>query len=242
MEGTNFQVLELPYAYGQVVMDILLPTQVDGWSQLEQQLSPAFLSNVLAAMSLTEVEIHLPRFTFESSYNLVAPLEAMGMVDAFDPGGADFSGIDGASDLYISEAYHKAWVQVNESGTVAAAGTAVIGGAAVAPPPPPVFRADHPFLFFIRDVGTGSLLFVGRVVFPSQAAGDLAPTPMLSMAPSANGLKISWPVVLTGWTLRQNGNLNTTNWTACTGVSTDGTNNFVTITATNGSMFYQLGQ
>jgi serpin B len=93
----------------------------------------------------------------------------MGMPDAFGPK-ADFSGMDGTKSLYISAVFHKAWGEVNEEGTEAAAATAVmITRSAVIkqPPPPPIFRADHPFIFFIRDTRSGSVLFLGRLVDPT---------------------------------------------------------------------------
>ena len=93
----------------------------------------------------------------------------MGMPDAFSLPPADFSGIDGKKDLVISAVLHKAFVDVNETGTEAAAATAVIvGRTSVMPDPPPVFRADHPFVFLIRDTRTGSILFMGRLTNPKE--------------------------------------------------------------------------
>jgi serpin B len=150
-------------------MLILLPRAVDGLPQLEQQLSAEFLSAVLAGMLHRQVETFLPRFTLESSFSLNDALAVMGIPDAFRPDLADFSGIDGAKDLYITHVLHKAWAEVNEQGTEAAAATVVtVGTTAVLSPA--VFRADHPFIFFIRDTQSGSLLFIGRLSEPSQAA------------------------------------------------------------------------
>jgi serpin B len=169
LDAGQFQAVELPYGSNQVSMLILLPREVDGLPQLEQQLSPDFLSAVLAGMLQRDVEIFLPRFTLESSFSLNDALAEMGMPDAFRPIVADFSGIDGATDLYITHVLHKAWAEVNEQGTEAAAATVVsIGTTAVLSPA--VFRADHPFIFFIRDTQSGSLLFIGRLSEPSQAA------------------------------------------------------------------------
>jgi serpin B len=232
-----FQAMELPYGTNQFSMLILLPADVDGLGQLEQQLSPAFLSNVLAQMAKCWVEVFLPRFTLESSFNLTNTLAAMGMPAAFLPGVADFSGIDGATDLFLSLVFHKAWVQVNEQGTEAAAAT---GGGVITKGNPYeqfVFRADHPFLFFIRDTQTGSLLFMGRLTDPSQS---LAAPPQLAIARSANGMKLSWPYSSTGWTLQQSPDL--TRWTPSNGVANDGTNYFITITAPAGSAFFRLIQ
>ena len=135
MQGSNFQAIELPYASNQASMVILLPAQVDGLRQLEQQLSPAFLSGVLAQMQPQYLDLYLPRFVVESSFELTETLSEMGMPDAFTPGVADFSGIDGAEDLYITHVLHKAWGAVNEAGTEAAASTVVIIGITAVPMP-----------------------------------------------------------------------------------------------------------
>jgi len=237
----DFQAIELPYASNQLSMVILLPTQIDGWRQLEQQLSPAFLSGVLAQMTPWYIEVLLPRFTLESYFNLGPTLAQMGMPDAFTPYVADFSGIDGADDLYISQVLHKAWAQVNEAGTEAAAATVVTVFPTVVFRPP-VFRVDHPFIFFIRDTQTGSILFLGRLANPLQSGPTPLPTPPLAVAHSGNSLKISWPASVTGWTLRQNSDLTTTNWTPIGGITNDGTNNFITITPSAGSLFFHLKQ
>jgi serpin B len=169
LDAGQFEAVELPYGSNQVSMLILLPRDVDGLPQLEQQLSPDFLSVVLAGMQQFNVEIFLPRFTLESSFSLNDALTEMGMPDAFRPDVADFSGIDGAKDLYITHVLHKAWAAVDEQGTEAAAATVVsVGTTAVFRTP--VFRADHPFIFFIRDTQSGSLLFIGRLSEPGQAA------------------------------------------------------------------------
>jgi serpin B len=121
-------------------------------------------------MKHQKVEIFLPRFKVESSFKLNDMLARMGMPDAFGPK-ANFSGMDaGAGSLFISGVFHKAWGEVKEEGTEAAAATAVAVEAAGIPmhppPPPPVFRADHPFIFLIRDTRSGTLLFLGRLADP----------------------------------------------------------------------------
>jgi hypothetical protein len=185
-----------------------------------------------------DVELYLPRFTLESSFQHSNTLADMGMPDAFS-GAADFSGIDGADDLHISGAFHKAWVQVNEAGTEAAAST-VVGVSIRGWPQTVVFGADHPFIFFIRDTQTGSFLFMGRLANP----GNSGPTSALAMTPSGNTLKISWPNLFTdwGWTLVQNSDLTTTNWTPVGGISNDGANNTITITPSADNMFFRLSQ
>ena len=165
--NNDFQAVELPYSGNELSMVILLPRQIDALGQLERQLSPAFLARVLAQMQKQNVEIFLPKFKLESGFNLNATLAKMGMPDAFNPLNADFSGINGLrQDLYIFGVYHKAWAEVTEEGTEAAAATAVVMGDGEAPSPPPVFRADHPFVFLIRDTRSGSLLFFGRLADP----------------------------------------------------------------------------
>jgi len=241
MSGSNFQAIELPYASNQASMVILLPTQVEGCRQLEQQLCPAFLSGVLAQMNPQFLDVFLPRFAVESSFELTGTLGEMGMPDAFVPGAADFSGIDGTNDLYISHVLHKAWGAVNEAGTEAAAATVGIIGI-LAMPMPLVFRADHPFIFFIRDTQSGSLLFLGRVADPSQSVANTVTVPQLNITQSDNSLRISWPSPSTGWTLSQNPDLSTTNWTPSSGISNDGTNNLLSIPAPPGSLFFRLSQ
>jgi len=243
MATSNFQAIALPYGSNQDSMVILLPSQIDGLPQIEQQLSLAFLSGVLAQMTPQFVEIYLPRFTLESTFDLADTLAEIGMPDAFMPGAANFSGIDGADDLYISFIRHQAWVQVNEAGTEAAATTIIGVGEGVGPQPgPPVFLADHPFLFFILDNQSGSLLFMGRLANPSPSSSTSTPSPQLAIALSGNNLKISWPYPSTGWTLQQNSDLTSTNWTATAGIANDGTNNYFTITPSPGSLFFHLSQ
>jgi serpin B len=168
--NADFQAVELPYSGDELSMVILLPRQIDALGQMENQLNPAFLARLLAQMKKQNVEIFLPRFKLESRFELNDTLAETGMPDAFNPWKADFSGINGLrQDLYIFGVYHKAWAEVTEEGTEAAAATAVVLGDSVvakSPPPPPVFRADHPFVFLIRDTRSGSVLFIGRLADP----------------------------------------------------------------------------
>jgi serpin B len=115
------------------------------------------------------VRVYLPKFEIESQFSLSKVLKSMGMADAFSETTADFSGIATAQKLYISEVVHKAYVDVNEEGTEAAAATGVVIGVRSARPQPEepvIFRADHPFVFAIRNRETGAVLFLGRVVDP----------------------------------------------------------------------------
>ena len=168
VEDEDMQGIELPYEGAELSMVILLPRAVDGCSKLEGLLQPLSLNSWLARMQKQKVQIFIPGFKLESGFSLQGVLASMGMPDAFSPN-ADFSGIDGGRGLFISSVAHKAWVEVNEEGTEAAAATTtVISQRAYQkpPPPPPVFRADHPFLFLIRDTRSGSVLFLGRLVEP----------------------------------------------------------------------------
>jgi serine protease inhibitor len=168
-ENDDFQAVELPYQGEELSMVVLLPRQIDGSGKLENQLTPALLTRALKDMRRQRVEIFLPRFKLESSIGLNDVLSKMGMPDAFSPE-SDFSGMDGIKFLYISGIFHKAWGEVNEEGTEAAAATAVaVAGRAISkpPPPPPVFRADRPFIFLIREVRSGSILFLGRLSEPA---------------------------------------------------------------------------
>ncbi len=169
MEDGDFQAVELPYKGGELSMAILLPRQFYACGNLEDRLTPGLLSRSLSRMKKQKVEIFLPRFKLESSFELNDTLAKIGMPDAFGPK-ADFSGMDGTKSLSISAVFHKAWGEVNEEGTEAAAATAVVmtrSAVIKQPPPPPIFRADHPFIFFIRDTRSGSVLFLGRLVDPT---------------------------------------------------------------------------
>jgi serpin B len=171
MGNDSFQAVELPYAGNELSLVALLPRKLDGCGALEGQLSPAFLSGCLGEMKSQRVELFLPRFKVDSGFKLKDRLAKMGMADAFTPQ-ADFSGMDAARDLFISEVFHKAWVDVNEEGTEAAAATVGAMKASAMPmrppAPPPIFRADHPFIFCIRDTRSGSLLFLGRLADPTR--------------------------------------------------------------------------
>ena len=162
----DLQALELPYKGDRLSMVVLLPRKRDGLDALETRLTAKDLDQWLTALGKRKVVVSLPKFTTTVRFELKKPLKKMGMPMAFGPG-ADFSGMNGTpGDLFISKVIHKAFVDVNEEGTEAAAATAVIMIRGAAPAPPPVFRADHPFIYLIRDRKSGSILFMGRVVNP----------------------------------------------------------------------------
>jgi serpin B len=167
-EMETLQVLELPYAKGGLSMMVLLPRESDGLKRLEKDLTAERIIQWKRRMTMREVLVFLPKFRMTSMFRLDKRLMNMGMVDAFCDSKANFAGMDSRSNwLYIGAVLHKAFVDVNEEGTEAAAATAVVMVAKAIPTPPPVFRADHPFLFLIQDNKTGSILFVGRVVDPT---------------------------------------------------------------------------
>lgn len=166
-ETADLQVLELPYEDGELSMLILLPKK--SLDAVEEKLDYEMLESLRKASSPRPVKGYLPRFKFEKEYSLKSVLVAMGMPLAFSDL-ADFSGMDGTKKLTISEAIHKAFVEVNEEGTEAAAATGVIMVEKVsvqAPAEPVTFRADHPFIFMIRHNKTDAVLFMGRVLEPS---------------------------------------------------------------------------
>ena len=144
-----------------------MPKAKDGLGQLESSLTASKIETWLAKLSSHRVEVSLPKFKLTAECELKDALSELGMPVAFKPGAADFSGITGTRELAISAVVHKAFVEVEERGTEAAAATGVvIGRMAAIAQPPVVFRADHPFFFLIRDTSTGTILFLGRLVRP----------------------------------------------------------------------------
>lgn len=163
----GMKLLEMPYKGKQLSMIVLLPDEMDGLRDLESQLTSDNVQQWLDTAKLREVSVWLPKFKMTGEFQLNAILSALGMTAAFDSHNADFSGMDGNRDLFLSAVIHKSYVDVNESGTEAAAATGVVVTArAAAPTKTPTFRADHPFVFLIRENETGAILFAGRVVDP----------------------------------------------------------------------------
>ena len=164
-EGQSFQAAELPYDGQQLAMLVLVPDE-GTFSQFEQTLSANKVDEIRAGLSYHMVDLAFPKFSFRSSVPAKAPLQALGMVEAFDAGKADFSGMTDTAPLFVQNVVHQAFVAVDERGTEAAAATAVISGATSAPPPA-TLTVDRPFVFAIIDRTTGATLFVGRVLDPS---------------------------------------------------------------------------
>jgi serpin B len=166
-ETPSAQILEMRYAGTGIAFDVLLPKTLTGLAGLEKSLTLENLTGWLGNLSIRNVQVSLPKFRAESEFSLRPVLSAMGMPTAFT-GAADFSGIDPKRGLAISAVVHKAFVDVSEQGTEAAAATglAMHATAMRMPEPSVVFRADHPFLFLIRDTRTGVVLFIGRLMNP----------------------------------------------------------------------------
>ncbi|KAI0226641.1 Leukocyte elastase inhibitor, partial [Lamellibrachia satsuma] len=163
------QVLRLPYVGDHLAMFVLLPRQLDGLESLEKSLTADRLHEALRGASsarLVDVDVSLPKFRLEHSCPLKDVLVALGMGDVFVAGKADLSGMDGGRELYMSGAVHKAFIDVTEEGSEAAAATAIGISLTCMPLDPVEFVADHPFLFLISDNRTGSILFLGRLARP----------------------------------------------------------------------------
>jgi serpin B len=163
--GDGWQAVELAYEGGRQSMLILLPAEGQ-FEAFEASLNAARVEEILAGKAWTSVNLSMPKFSLETNYELDRLLAGMGMPLAFDPDNADFSGMTGDRDLFISAILHKAFVDVNEEGTEAAAATAVIMRLESAPMDPEQVQVDRPFIFLIRDNDTGTILFAGRVTNP----------------------------------------------------------------------------
>jgi serpin B len=175
-DGGTFQALEIPYSGKELSMIVFLPNAVDGLPAFEQSMAATTVEEWIGKLRPTaDVQVNLPKFKVTAQFQLNDVLSRMGMRQAFDSRMAAFNGMAPSEmlkrePLYISAVIHKAYVDVNEEGTEAAAATASLEAHATAivagEHPPPVFRADHPFVFVIRENRTGSILFMGRVTDP----------------------------------------------------------------------------
>jgi len=165
-EGDGYQVVELPYRDSNMSMLFLLP-EAGRFEEIEATLSAESVTAFTEALTPQQVHLFVPKFTFESEFDLSETLIQMGMPAAFSFGAAaDFSGMTGRRDLFISDVLHKAFVAVDEEGTEAAAATAVIMKLGASPEESILMKLDHPFLFLIRDNSSGTILFIGRVLNP----------------------------------------------------------------------------
>jgi serpin B len=166
LDGDGYQVVELPYDGRELSMLVILPDQ-GNFDAFEASLSGQTLEDIIGKIQNKEVNLSMPKFTYQSSFGLKQALTSLGITDAFLPGMADLSGMDGEKDLYIQDVVHKAFVAVDENGTEAAAATGVVVGTTSMPSEIITMDVNRPFIFVIRDIGTGTVLFAGRVVNPS---------------------------------------------------------------------------
>jgi serpin B len=163
--GDGYQAVELPYQGDRMAMLVLVPDMGE-FDAFESALDAERVQGILNASEPKRVALKVPKFRYSSTFGLAQTLARMGMPDAF--GQADFSGMDGTLKLFISDVFHKAFVAVDEAGTEAAAATAVLISRTALPILDVELTLDRPFIFLIRDQASGSILFLGRVVNPSQ--------------------------------------------------------------------------
>src|SRR6266508_1702510 len=166
LKGDGYQAVELAYAGNTAAMDIIVPDE-GNFEVFDSALNIGSLNEIFGSMQPSSVQFGLPKFTFTSDFGLLGQLESMGMKDAFDPSLADFSGMTGDKDLFISNVVHKAFIAVDEDGTEAAAATGVIMGVTSAPAFEINLVVDRPFIYVIRDLQNGQILFMGRVMNPA---------------------------------------------------------------------------
>ena len=167
-ETDNARMVMLPYKGGTADFLVVLPKD-QTLSALENAMTPELIDGWVHAAHPTSVDLALPKFTLDASYDsLAAPLGFLGVTDAFSSQ-ADFSGISPNEGLYVSDAIHKAFILVDETGTEAAAATAIVMRGLSMPPQATPFHVDQPFWFAVRDRTTGTLLFTGHVADPSKS-------------------------------------------------------------------------
>ena len=164
-EGEGYQAAALPYAGGDYEMVLLVPT-TGQFKEFERTLTPQHLKEILSRLESAQLDLTLPRFTYDARLSLKTALQTMGMKIAFDPERADFTAMSEYPGLYIGNVVHKGFVAVDEAGTEAAAATAVIMERTSMPARSATLRVDRPFIFLIRDRQSGSILFIGRVLQP----------------------------------------------------------------------------
>ena len=168
IQSDGVKVLKMPYEGDRLSMLVVLPEDRDGIDSLEESLSSELIKKWQQELYPQEVKVVMPKFTTKTSYDLIPLLKNLGMLDVFNPDGADLKNIgSSAANLFVSAASHDAFVDVNEEGTEAAAVTTIIDQTTSVPPPLPRFIADHPFLFIIQDDESGTILFMGKLSDPT---------------------------------------------------------------------------
>ena len=166
-ENDWLQIMEMPYKEESLSLILLLPKEKTRITDLEQKLNFENMMAWQSRLRKRKVIVFFPKFKIESQFSLGQTLALMGMPDAFEPEVADFSAMVGQKELYISAVIHKAFLEVNEEGSEAAAATGAVVSVTSIAPSPPIFKADHPFVFFIRDNKSQSILFLGRMLNPA---------------------------------------------------------------------------
>jgi serpin B len=168
MENEEIQLIEMPYKGGDASMFVILPKKKNDLKTIEKDLEWKNIDKLIGQLKRQQVDVYFPKFKMSLEYELRKLMSSLGMKAAFNKG-ADFSRMNGNKDLYISAIIHKTFVEVDETGTEAAAATAVVMRMKSAMPNPEykTFRADHPFFYFIRENVSGTVLFAGRVTDPS---------------------------------------------------------------------------
>lgn len=164
----HVQVVELPYKGDDITMVLILPNKGKSLGAVERDLNPERLQDWLSSMKEISLSVYLPRFRIEDNFSLKEKLRHMGLVDLFDPELAKLPGIvtEGRTDLYVSDAFHKAFLEVNEEGSEAAASTAVVISGRSFPMNKMIFNANRPFLLFIREATINTIIFMGRISNP----------------------------------------------------------------------------
>lgn len=163
-DGPNYQAAEVPYDGQQLAMLLIVPDEGQ-FAAVESALSASAVAQIRSELTVHQVDLALPKFSFRSLVPAKEPLKSFGMVDAFG-GAADLSGMNGSGGLFIQDVVHQSFIAIDEKGTEAAAATAVIVGETSAPPAA-TLTVNRPFMFAIIDRPTGATLFIGRVVDPS---------------------------------------------------------------------------
>ena len=165
--GPDYQAVELPYDGGELGMLIILPA-AGRFVLVDQAFDTAALNTVLGALGSQNLRLGVPKFRVEGGFSVKAAMQALGMQTAFTDR-ADFTGISGTEALLIQDIFHKSFADIDENGTEAAAATGVLVGTTSIPVTPTVFRVDRPFLFFILDKKTGTIVFLGRLLSPKSS-------------------------------------------------------------------------
>ncbi len=165
--GDGWQAIELPYVGDTAAMDLIVP-DAGRFQNFESSLDAQKLNSIIGSMQPVAIQLAMPKFSFRSTFDMGGTLAGLGMADALDANLADFSGMTGKRDLYITKVVHRAYIAVDEKGTEAAAATGIVMGLTSIMIPDKQLTIDRPFLFVIRDVQSGQILFLGRVMDPTK--------------------------------------------------------------------------